>query len=160
VFAYILPINTYSFYNDRSAMAKNRASTLFAQITSMKIHSTRWNGTTRNFVLQWVNKIREYHHLSDSSNHNISDPMKKTILVNMVKSDPKFYYKEYIHSSRLSNRKRIQVLRVVKRMLSENITQMGRTHTQRAQQEASGRKFLSKILGKTFPIISPHHAIP
>ena len=75
-------------YFEQSSMAKNRASTLFGQITSMKVHSTRWNGTMRNFILHWVDKVREYHRLSGPSNV-ISDSMKKTILMNLVKSDPK-----------------------------------------------------------------------
>jgi hypothetical protein len=43
-------------YYEKSSMTKNRASTLFSQITSMKIYSTRWNGTVRNFILNWSTK--------------------------------------------------------------------------------------------------------
>jgi hypothetical protein len=75
-------------YYENSAMAKNRASTLFSQITSTRIHSTRWNGTMRNFILNWTDKIREYRRLSGPSNH-INDSTKKAILVNLVKPDPK-----------------------------------------------------------------------
>ena len=75
-------------YYEQSSMAKNRASTLFGQITNMKLHSTRWNGTIRNFILQWVDKVREYHHLAGPSNI-ITESMKKAILMNMVKSDSK-----------------------------------------------------------------------
>jgi hypothetical protein len=55
-------------YYEKSSKAKNRASTLFSQITSMKIHTTRWNGTMRAFILHWVDKVREYHRLSGPSN--------------------------------------------------------------------------------------------
>jgi hypothetical protein len=75
-------------YYEKSSMAKNRSSTLFSQITSMKIHNTRWNGTIRNFILHWVDKVREYHRLAGPSNQ-ITDAMKKTILPNLVKADSK-----------------------------------------------------------------------
>jgi hypothetical protein len=69
-------------------MARNSASALFSHITSMRIHTTRWNGTMRNFILHWVDTVREYHRLSGPSNQ-MNDAMKKTILMNLVKSDPK-----------------------------------------------------------------------
>jgi hypothetical protein len=75
-------------YYEKSSMAKNRASVLFGQITSMKIHITRWNGTMRNFILHWVDKVREYHRLSGPSNV-ISESMKKAILMNLVKAETK-----------------------------------------------------------------------
>ena len=73
-------------YYEKSSMAKNRASVLFSQITSMRLHTTRWNGTIRSFLLHWVEKVREYHRLSEPTNI-INDAMKKTILVNLVKAD-------------------------------------------------------------------------
>jgi hypothetical protein len=73
-------------YYEKSSMAKNRASALFSQITSMRLHTTRWNGTIRSFLLHWVEKVREYHRLSEPTNI-INDAMKKTILVNLVKAD-------------------------------------------------------------------------
>jgi hypothetical protein len=75
-------------YYEKSFMAKNGSSTLFSQITSMKIHTTRWNGTIRNFILHWVDKVQEYHRLAGPPNQ-MTDAMKETILTNLVKADSK-----------------------------------------------------------------------
>jgi hypothetical protein len=57
----------------------------FSQITSMKIYSTRWNGTVRNFILNWVDKVRVYHRLAGTSNH-VTDSAN---IMNLVKPDSK-----------------------------------------------------------------------
>jgi hypothetical protein len=58
----------------------------FSQITSMKIYSTRWKGTVRNFILNWVDKVREYHRLARTSYH-VTDSAN---IMNLVKPDSNF----------------------------------------------------------------------
>jgi hypothetical protein len=46
---------------------------------------SRWNGTVRNFILNWVDKVRVYHRLAGPSNH-VTDSAN---IMNLVKPDSK-----------------------------------------------------------------------
>ena len=58
-------------------------SKLLSDITSLWMHTAKWNGTYQSFVLNWKDKVCKYNGLADQSQHLTSDILK-TMLQNLV----------------------------------------------------------------------------
>ena len=70
-------------YASKSTQAIIDANTLLQYITIASLSDGSWNGTTRHFVLHWMEQVRLYEELVDVS-AALSDSVKLTLLTNAV----------------------------------------------------------------------------
>ena len=70
-------------YASKSTQAIVDANTLLQYITIARLSDGSWNGTTRHFVLHWMEQVRLYEELVDVS-ATLSDSVKLTLLMNAV----------------------------------------------------------------------------
>ena len=68
----------------RSTKASVNASDLLAYITTARIGTTPWKGSSESFIINWQDKIRKYEQLVDKQDI-FSDSVKRTMLENVVK---------------------------------------------------------------------------
>ena len=66
-------------YASKSTQAIVNANTLLQYITIASLSDGSWNGTTRHFVLHWMEQVRLYEELVDVS-AALSDSVKLTLL--------------------------------------------------------------------------------
>ena len=66
-----------------STQAAIDTADLLSYITTIKLHDTKWRGTTHSFVLHWCDRVRAYEDLVDPSDHFTSN-LKMTMLQNTV----------------------------------------------------------------------------
>ena len=67
----------------RSTKAMIESSTILSYITSVRLGSGEWKGTTEAFIVHWENQVRLYERQVPSSDH-FSDGQKRTMLENAV----------------------------------------------------------------------------
>jgi hypothetical protein len=67
----------------RSTKAMIESSTLLSYITSARLGTGEWNGTTEGFITHWLNQIRLYERQVPSTDH-FSEGVKRTMLENAV----------------------------------------------------------------------------
>jgi hypothetical protein len=60
------------------------ASNLLSEITSIRMHTARWTGSKRSFILNWKDKVREYNSVV-SKPQQLSSDFLKMLLQNMVR---------------------------------------------------------------------------
>ena len=75
-------------YASKSTEAIVDANTLLQYITIASLSDGSWNGTTRHFVLHWMEQVRLYEKLVDVS-AALSDSVKLTLLTNAVRGHTK-----------------------------------------------------------------------
>ena len=75
-------------YASKSTQAIVDANTLLQYITIASLSDGSWNGTTRHFVLHWMEQVRLYEELVDVS-AALSDSVKLTLLTNAVRGHTK-----------------------------------------------------------------------
>ena len=75
-------------YASKSTEAIVDANTLLQYITIASLSDGSWNGTTRHFVLHWMEQVRLYEELVDVS-ASLSDSVKLTLLTNAVRGHTK-----------------------------------------------------------------------
>ena len=63
------------------------ASELLSTISSARMHSARWNGTRRDYILSWQDNVRRYNALVPPS-EQLTKPFLKTMLQNLVQGVP------------------------------------------------------------------------
>jgi hypothetical protein len=66
-----------------SASGTLAASNLLREITSIQMHTARWTGSKRSFILNWKDKICEYNSVVSKS-QQLSSDFLKVLLKNMV----------------------------------------------------------------------------
>jgi hypothetical protein len=66
-----------------STKAMMDSSTILSYITSARIGSGEWRGTTEGFIMYWLNQVQLYEHQVDPTEH-FSDGQKRTMLENAV----------------------------------------------------------------------------
>ena len=71
-------------YAQRSTKASVDASDLLAYITTFRLETGSWKGSTELFIIHWQNQIRKYEQLVDT-NDCFSDTVKRTMLKNTIK---------------------------------------------------------------------------
>jgi hypothetical protein len=57
---------------------------LLSYLTSAKISDGSWRGTTKTFVLNWIDKLRLYHELTPVAPDHLSENTQRTLLQNAV----------------------------------------------------------------------------
>jgi hypothetical protein len=67
----------------RSTKAMIESSTILSYITSVRLGTGEWQGTTESFILHWQNQVRLYERQVPLSDH-FSDGQKQTMLENAV----------------------------------------------------------------------------
>ncbi len=67
----------------KSTKAMIDSSSVLSYITSVKLGSGMWNGTTEAFIINWENQVRLYERQVPMSDH-FSDGQKRTMLENAV----------------------------------------------------------------------------
>ena len=67
-----------------SAAGKLAASELLREITGTQMHTAKWNGTKRSFILNWKDKVREYNAIASGS-QKLAPEFLKAMLQNMVR---------------------------------------------------------------------------
>ena len=75
-------------YALKSTQAVIDANTLLQYITTASLSDGSWNGTTKQFVLHWLEQVRLYEELLDVS-AALSDSVKLTLLTNAVRGHTK-----------------------------------------------------------------------
>ena len=75
-------------YASKSTQAAIDANTLLRYITIASLSDGSWNGTTRHFVLHWMEQVQLYEELVDIS-AALSDSEKLTLLTNAVRGHTK-----------------------------------------------------------------------
>ena len=71
-------------YAQCSTKAYVDASDLLAYITTSRLGTGSWKGSTESFIIHWQNQIWKYEQLVDT-NDCFSDTVKKTMLENAIK---------------------------------------------------------------------------
>jgi hypothetical protein len=67
----------------KSTKAMIDSSSILSYITSVRLGSGMWKGTTKGFIIHWENQIRLYERQVPSTDH-FSDGQKRTMLENAV----------------------------------------------------------------------------
>jgi hypothetical protein len=67
-----------------SASGTLAASNLFSEITNIRMHTARWTGSKRSFILKWKDKFCEYNSIISKS-QQLSSDFLKILLQNMVR---------------------------------------------------------------------------
>ena len=70
-------------YTSKSTQAVIDANTLLQYITTASLSDGSWNGTTEQFVLQWLEQVRLYEELINVST-TLSNSVKLTLLTNAI----------------------------------------------------------------------------
>lgn len=66
-----------------SSVATTRTQTLLEEISSAKMHTSRWNGSRRTYILAWADKVRQYNACA-AEDTELPDPFCKTLLQSVV----------------------------------------------------------------------------
>ena len=72
-----------SKYATESTQASLEMGSLLTYLTSTKLHTSNWRGTTHAFILNWCDKLRQYEKLVPLADH-FTNPVKRTMLQNAV----------------------------------------------------------------------------
>jgi len=67
----------------RSTKAQIDSSAILSYITSVRLGSGEWKGSTESFITHWLNQVRLYERQIDSADH-FSDGQKRVMLENAV----------------------------------------------------------------------------
>ena len=63
----------------RSTEAMMDSSALLGYLTTAKISDGTWRGTTKSFVLNWIEKLRQFHDTQPTADH-LSDKVQRVML--------------------------------------------------------------------------------
>jgi len=66
-----------------STQASIDTADLLSYITTIKLHESKWRGTTHSFILHWCDKVRTYEELVDQADH-FTGNIKMIMLQNTV----------------------------------------------------------------------------